>query len=47
MDKYVLHSSFNVIVIDLNAMDIILKHNWMEPIGATNINVQNKSMNIW
>ena len=42
MDKYVLHSDF--LVID---MDVVLGYPWMDLVGIVNINLQKKLMKHW
>ena len=45
MDKYVLHSDFYAS--DMDVVDVVLGHPWMESIGTVNFNVQKKFMKLW
>jgi len=45
IDKYVLYLDFYAI--DMDDMDIVLGHPWMESIGTINMNVQNKFLRLW
>jgi hypothetical protein len=45
MDKCVLHSDFYAM--DMNEVDIVLGYPWIESVGAININVQKKFLNLW
>jgi hypothetical protein len=44
MDKYVLHSSFQAIVME--DVDMVLGYPWMDLVGIVNINVQNKFLKL-
>ena len=44
MDKYVFHLDLYAIYMD--DIDIILGYPWMDSIGASNINMENKFLNI-
>jgi hypothetical protein len=45
MDKYVLHSDFYSM--DMDEVEIVFGYPWIESVGAININVKKKFLNLW